>query len=81
MGGQQCEALGGQQCEALTKHCCHQHSNYQQLVVQEECVEAHTNVDVVVNLKELRALLQDRLPLVYEGMSIEDAKLPWPAVE
>ena len=48
---------------------------------QEECVEAHTNVDVVVNLKELRLLLQDRLPLVYEGVSVEDAKLPWPSVE
>lgn len=44
-------------------------------------MEAHTNVDVVVHLKELRALLQDRLPMVYEGVSVEHAKLPWPSVE
>lgn len=44
----------------------------------EECVEAHTNVDVVVNLDELRSLLADRLPLVYAGYSVQDALLPWP---
>lgn len=41
-------------------------------------MEAHTNVDVVVNLEELRALLADRLPLVYAGYPVEEAALPWP---
>ena len=44
----------------------------------EECVEAHTNVDVVVDLAQLRALLQSRLPLVFGGASVEAAALPWP---
>ena len=44
----------------------------------EECVEAHTNVDVVVALAQLRALLQSRLPLVFAGASVETAALPWP---
>lgn len=44
----------------------------------EECVEAHTNVDVVVDLAQLRALLQSRLPLVFAGASVEAAALPWP---
>ena len=44
----------------------------------EECVEAHTNVDVVVNLEELRVLLADRLPLVYAGYSVADAAINWP---
>ena len=44
----------------------------------EDCVEAHTNVDVVVNLGELRALLDSRLPLVFAGASVQDAALPWP---
>ncbi len=45
----------------------------------EDCVEAHTNVDVVVNLGELRALLESRLPLVFGGASVAEAALPWPA--
>jgi protein O-GlcNAc transferase len=44
----------------------------------EECVEAHTNVDVVVDVPALRALLASRLPLVYAGASVADAALPWP---
>ena len=44
----------------------------------EDCVEAHTNVDVVVNLDEVRALLESRLPLVFAGASVEEAALPWP---
>ena len=44
----------------------------------EDCVEAHTNVDVVVNLDELRSLLESRLPLVFAGASVADAALPWP---
>lgn len=41
-------------------------------------MEAHTNVDVVVNLEELRVLLADRLPLVYAGYSVADAAINWP---
>ena len=44
----------------------------------EECVEAHTNVDVVVDVPQLRALLADRLPLVAAGHSVADCALPWP---
>lgn len=46
----------------------------------EECVEAHTNVDVVVDLAQFRALLESRLPLVFGGASVADAALPWPDV-
>ena len=48
------------------------------LVQTEDCVEAHTNVDVVVNLGELRVLLDGRLPLVFAGAGVQDAALPWP---
>ncbi len=41
-------------------------------------MEAHTNVNVVVNVEELRALLTDRMPLVFAGASVEDTALPWP---
>jgi Glycosyltransferase 61 len=44
----------------------------------EECVEAHTNVDVVVNVNEFRSLLADRLPYVYAGAPVDAARLPWP---
>lgn len=44
----------------------------------EDCVEAHTNVDVIVDLDEFRALLDSRLPLVWRGSSVHDAALPWP---
>lgn len=44
----------------------------------EDCVEAHTNVDVVVNIEELRSLLASRLPLVFAGASVKQAALPWP---
>ena len=47
----------------------------------EECVEAHTNVDVVVDVTELRALLADRLPLVFAGWSVASAAIPWPMGE
>ena len=46
----------------------------------EDCVEAHTNVDVVVNVNELRALLKDRLPHVWAGKSVAEAAIPWPEV-
>ena len=41
-------------------------------------MEAHTNVDVVVNLQEFKALLDSRLPLVFNGTAVADAELPWP---
>ena len=43
-----------------------------------ECVEAHTNVDVVVDLEEFRGLLDSRLPLVFKGASVEEAEIEWP---
>lgn len=46
----------------------------------EDCVEAHTNVDVVVNVNEFRALLKDRLPHVWAGKSVAEAAIPWPGV-
>ena len=46
----------------------------------EECVEAHTNVDVIVNVPEFRALLADRLPLVRAGWAVSSAEVPWPSM-
>ena len=40
--------------------------------------QAHTNVDVVVDLEQLRALLSDRLPHVFAGAPVSQAALPWP---
>ena len=45
----------------------------------EDCVEAHTNVDVVVNVAELRALLESCLPHVFDGASVKSASVPWPS--
>ncbi|PNW72188.1 hypothetical protein CHLRE_16g678600v5 [Chlamydomonas reinhardtii] len=44
----------------------------------EECVEAHTNVDVIVDLAEFKALLDDRLPHVWAGEGVQQASIPWP---
>ncbi|KAG2434032.1 hypothetical protein HXX76_007760 [Chlamydomonas incerta] len=44
----------------------------------EECVEAHTNVDVIVDLDEFKALLDDRLPHVWAGESVQKATIEWP---
>ena len=44
----------------------------------EECVEAHTNIDVIVDIVAVRALLVSRLPLVWNGTAVEVAALPWP---
>lgn len=44
----------------------------------EDCVEAHTNVDVMVDIEEFRELLDSRLPLIFSGTSVKDAELPWP---
>ena len=45
----------------------------------EDCVEAHTNVDVVVNIAELRTLLETCLPHVFDGASVDQAALLWPS--
>lgn len=47
----------------------------------EECVEAHTNVDVIVDIQQFKALLDDRLPFVWNGSTVPDAAIPWPAWE
>lgn len=43
--------------------------------------QAHTNVDVRVDIPAFRALLADRLPLVYAGWPVEAAAIPWPVQE
>lgn len=45
---------------------------------KEDCIEAHTNVDVLVDVEQIRALLASRLPLVFAGASVSEALLPWP---
>jgi protein O-GlcNAc transferase len=44
----------------------------------EDCVEAHTRVDVMVDLAAFKALLDSRLPLVFAGKSIKEAAMAWP---
>lgn len=44
----------------------------------DECVEAHTNVDVIVNLDEFGQLLEDVVPKVWGGVSVINAERPWP---
>lgn len=44
----------------------------------EECVEAHTRVDVRVDVRAVRALLDDRLRVIRAGASVAQADLPWP---
>jgi hypothetical protein len=44
-------------------------------------LQAHTNVDVIINLEEFRALLASRLPLVFAGASVSEAALPWPPTD
>lgn len=44
----------------------------------EECVEAQTKVDVKVDIQAFRALLQDRLPFVWNGTHPYYADIPWP---
>lgn len=41
-------------------------------------MEAHTNVDVIVDLAEFKALLDDRLPHVWAGEGVQQASIPWP---
>jgi hypothetical protein len=44
----------------------------------EDCTEAATRVDIVVDLQALQAQLDSRLPLVFGGASVKAAALPWP---
>lgn len=44
----------------------------------EECVEAHTKVDVMVDIPAFRKLLQDRLPFVWNKTHPHLASIPWP---
>jgi hypothetical protein len=44
----------------------------------EECVEAHTNVDIVVDVGQLKAMLDARLPRVFMGESVAKLKSVWP---
>lgn len=46
--------------------------------MSEECIEAQTNTDLLVDLAYLRRLLDGRLPLVWAGAATADAELPWP---
>lgn len=41
-------------------------------------MEAHTNVDVTVDLAALKQLLDSRLPLVFNNTPVAQAALPWP---
>jgi len=63
-------------------HCSYAHRFFFGCVQcdTDECTEAHTNVDIVVDLAELRALLKHRLPYVWAGSAVEDAALPWPTI-
>jgi hypothetical protein len=51
-----------------TKHEC----------LVEDCTEAATKVDIVVDLAAFKALLDSRLPLVFKGWPVGKAALPWP---
>lgn len=44
----------------------------------EECVEAHTRVDVRVDVPTVVELLRDRLQVIRSGASVAQAALPWP---
>lgn len=44
----------------------------------EECVEAHTKVDVKVDIPAFRALLQERLPVVWNNTHPYYAQFEWP---
>ena len=44
----------------------------------DDCVEAHTNVDVIADIDAIQELLEDRLPLIWAGVPVNEAKLPWP---
>lgn len=39
-----------------------------------------TNVDVVVDIESFKKLLDDRLPLVFNGTSVGEAEIDWPTM-
>ena len=45
----------------------------------QDCVEAHTNVDIIVDVKQLRAMLDTRLPRVLAGASVPELASVWPS--
>ncbi len=63
----------------LQHHSCRFGNWTNQECWTEECVEAHTNVDVIVDVEAVRALLRSRLPLVFAGKRPEETALPWPS--
>jgi hypothetical protein len=44
----------------------------------EDCVEAQTDTDIVLDLNAIKALLDSRMPLLWDGKSVRAAELPWP---
>ena len=74
-----CWSLINVLCESL-QHKWEYERQAAMCVQTEDCVEAHTNVDVVVNVNEFRALLQDRLPHIWAGKSVAEAAIPWPGI-
>uniref|UniRef100_A0A7S3QL56 Glycosyltransferase 61 catalytic domain-containing protein n=1 Tax=Dunaliella tertiolecta TaxID=3047 RepID=A0A7S3QL56_DUNTE len=44
----------------------------------EECVEAHTRVDLYVDIPQVKQLLESRLPYVWANTPVYYAMLPWP---
>lgn len=42
-------------------------------------MEAHTNVDIIVDVKQLRAMLDTRLPRVLAGASVPELASVWPS--
>lgn len=41
-------------------------------------MEAHTNVDIIVDLDELKQMLDARLPRVFAGESVSSLASVWP---
>lgn len=44
----------------------------------EECVEAHTNIDVVVNVTAVENILQKAVQSVTESLSMDQVDFEWP---
>ncbi|GMH43593.1 hypothetical protein BSKO_11515 [Bryopsis sp. KO-2023] len=47
----------------------------------DECVEAHTQVDVAVNLMSFRKLLEEKLPSIFAGASVDAIEASWPSAQ
>eukprot|EP01025_Chloroclados_australasicus_P042517 TRINITY_DN4522_c0_g1_i2.p2 TRINITY_DN4522_c0_g1~~TRINITY_DN4522_c0_g1_i2.p2 ORF type:complete len:202 (+),score=14.77 TRINITY_DN4522_c0_g1_i2:264-869(+) len=44
----------------------------------EECVEAHTNVDVIVDIPQIKRLLDKVVTKVFEGTPVKELAVQWP---